>query len=452
MSSRRVVITGIGTASPLGLGLSALWEGILEGKSGIGRISSFAPDSLPSQIAGEVRDIPVSDFIPRRYRKAVKVMAQDIRLAVAGAYLAVKDAGLATKCIVERGEADEVNLNPTRLGCNIGAGLICADLNEMAEALSTAVEDPSEWPREFSLLRWGKEGMENLTPLWLLKFLPNMLACHVTILHDAQGASNTITCAEASSHLAIGEAYRTIARGAADVCISGGAESKVHPMGVVRQSMLGRLTNSHNDSPEEGCRPFDRARDGTAASEGAGVLILEALDHARARDARIYGEIVGFGAANSAYRLDGADPDGRGVRLAVRKALADAKINPAEVDLIAPFGAGTVEHDLSESRGIRAVLGETGERAPVMAIKSSVGTNGSGSGAIDLAVAVKALYEGVVPHVKNCDEPDPECGLNIVRGEPLEHRANTLLTNGLALGGGQCAALAIRRFTNGDSS
>ena len=297
MNPRRVVITGVGPVTPLGVCAEAFWNALAEGRSAVRRLQTFDPGGFDSQVGGEIDGLSISDFVPKSYRKASKIMARDIVLAVVAAYQAVRDAGLRTKCLIERGEAGGEPLpHPTRFGANIGAGLICADLAELAEALHSAAEGGG-----FSLRRWGAEGMNNLTPLWLLKFLPNMLACHVTIVHDAQGPSNTITCGEASSHLAIGEAFRTVARGVADVCICGGAESKINPMALVRQS-LGRRLSRRNDTPQAACRPFAATRDGTVVSEGGGLVILEELEHARRRGARIYAELVGFGAANDIHQ------------------------------------------------------------------------------------------------------------------------------------------------------
>ncbi|RME41237.1 MAG: beta-ketoacyl-[acyl-carrier-protein] synthase family protein, partial [Planctomycetota bacterium] len=254
-----MVITGLGVASPIGMGKDAFWEALTEGRCGVGRLQAFDPSGMPPQIAAELPSLNLSEAIPKSYRKSAKVMARDIKIAVVAAYHAVKDAGLITRCIVERGEAEgPPNVDSTRFGANIGAGLICADLDELAGALKTAAEDDGR----FSLARWGKEGMNNLTPLWLLKFLPNMLACHVTIVHDAQAPSNTITCGEASSVIAIGEAFRTIARGDADVCICGGAESKINPMSVVRTYLMGRLNVEDNDAPQRASRPFAADRRG----------------------------------------------------------------------------------------------------------------------------------------------------------------------------------------------
>jgi len=448
--SRRVVITGLGVVSPLGIGIEPTFDGLVERRSGIRRIGAFDPSTFKTPFAGEVGPYKIVEYVPKGYRKAVKVMARDIELAAIAAYLAVRDAGLKTKCVIERGDATgPSNVDSTRFGANIGAGLICADLVELAGALASALEDPSAAPaqRKFSYPRWGEEGMNNLTPLWLLKFLPNMLACHVTILHDCQAPSNTITCGEASSHLAIGEAFRTIARGAADICISGGAESKVNPMGLVRQSVLGRLVEDSSADPESACRPFDRRRAGGVVSEGAGLLILEELEHAKARGANIYAEVVGFGCSSNCTSWAEPQPDGRALRLAGAKALADARMNPADIDLVGAFGYGSVAHDASEAAGLHGLLGEASRRVRVLATKGSLGNNGAGSGAIDVAVAVAALKRGVLPPARNSDEIDPACGLNVVSGDPVDARCNALLTSAMAISGGQAASLVLRRYS-----
>ena len=444
----RVAITGLGVVSPLGLGIAETFDALVEKRCGIDRIQAFDPSRFSSQIAGEVRQGSVSECVPKSYRKAAKVMARDIELAVIAAYHAVKDAGIKTKCLVDRGEAEGgVSVDSTRFGANIGAGLICADLTELAGALATAAERPdSPSDRGFSLKKWGTEGMSNLTPLWLLKFLPNMLACHVTIVHDCQAPSNTITCGEASSHLAIGEAYRTIERGAADICICGGAESKINPMGLIRQSLLNRLVTECNDKPTEACRPFDVARKGSVISEGGGLLILEELERAKKRGARIYAELVGFGAAVNAKNWLEPQADGRAHHLAMSKAIADAGLKAADIGLVNAAGVGTIEHDASEAAGIRATLGASATTVPVLATKGSLGNNGAGSGAIDLAVTIMALQRGTIPPSFNTDNIDPACGLNVVRGDPTDCRADVAISVAGALSGGQTAALVVRRY------
>lgn len=447
MKKHRVVITGLGVASPLGLGAVETFEALVEKRSGIDRIAAFDPSHFTSQIAGEVKNGNVKDCVPKGYRKATKVMAKDIELAVIAAYHAVRDAGVQTKCLVERTEAQAADVDSTRFGANIGAGLICADLNELAGALSSAAERPdAAQDRGFSLKKWGTEGMSNLTPLWLLKFLPNMLACHVTIVHDCQAPSNTITCGEASSHLAIGEAYRTIERGAADICICGGAESKVNPMGLMRQSLLNRLVTDSNENPAQACRPFDKDRKGAVIGEGGGLLILEELERAKARGARIYAEVVGFGASVNAKNWLEPQADGRGLALAIGKALKDAGASPSDVGLINAFGVGTVQHDAAEAAGIKSALGNGAGKVPVLATKGSLGNCGAGSGAIDLAMLTLAMSRGIVPPSLNTTNVDPACGLNVVRGDPTDCHAEVGLSVASALSGGQTAALLIRRY------
>jgi 3-oxoacyl-[acyl-carrier-protein] synthase II len=443
---RRVVITGLGPATPIGIGIEPFWAALLEGRCGLRRIEAFDASGLEAQIGGELPPFSLSDSIPKGYRKSAKVMARDIVIAVVCAYHAVKDAGLVTKCIVERGEAPgPPNVDSRRLGANIGAGLICADLNELASALATAADDDGR----FSLAKWGTVGMANLTPLWLLKFLPNMLACHVTIVHDAQAPSNTITCAEASSHLAIGEAFRTIARGDADVCMCGGAESKMNPMAVARRVLCGGLNTKSNDAPEMASRPFGSRRQGTVASDGGGLVILESSDHARARGARIYAELVGFGAGAGAGTNSWTrpDPKGSGIALALRNALADADSTPDQIDLVSPFGTGTVAHDAAEMTAWNEVFGPRLRDIPAVTPRGALGSNGAGSGAIDFATTVMALSQNTVPPSRNTDNLDEDCRFRFVQRNPIDARVKQAITVGYALAGAQNAALVVRRYT-----
>lgn len=443
MTHRRVVISGLGPVTPIGIGPSDFWNALLDARNGVRRISAFDPSRFDSQIGGEIDGVAIGDYVPKAYRKSAKVMARDIVLAVAAAYKAVSDAGLRTKCHVERGETpDPPNVDSTRFGANIGAGLICADLNELAEALHAASENGT-----FSLAKWGAEGMTNLTPLWLLKFLPNMLACHVTIVHDAQAPSNTITCGEASSHLAIGEAFRTIARGAADICICGGAESKSNPMALLRQS-LGKRLSLRNHEPSRACRPFAADADGTVISEGAGLVILEELEHARKRGARIYAELVGFGAGHDAFRPSTPDPAGRGIASSIRKALRDAALTPDHVNLLAAFGSGIRARDQAEAAAFRAVFADRLSDVPVLATKGGIGNNGAGSGAIDFIAAVLAMYNSTIPASLNTESADPSLGLRIHSTGPIDARIDVAVSTAYALAGGQNAALVIRRFQN----
>ena len=442
-AERRVVVTGLGTVTPLGIGIEPFWDALLARQSGIRVIQSFDASGLAANFGGEVPPFKMGDYVPKSYRKSTKVMARDIELAVAAAYLAAKDAGLATKCLVEREEAPAGSgLDNTRFGANIGAGLICADLPELAGALASAVDETGV----FSLKQWGTTGMENLTPLWLLKFLPNMLACHVTIVHDCQAHSNTVTCADASSHLAIGEAFRTIARGAAKVCICGGAESKINPMGLARQQLLGRLACASDGDPQHACRPFAADRHGLVCSEGAGLVILEDFEHARARGARIYAELAGFGASSNTHDWMTPHPEGLGIAQAVSKALRDAQLTPDDIGLIGAFGTGVPDHDASEYRGLAAVFGKRCAAVPAVAIKGSLGHNGAGSGALDVATAIMALYHNAVPPSLNTEPPDPALRLGFVSAGPVDLRARAAVSIGYALHGGQNAALVIKKY------
>jgi 3-oxoacyl-[acyl-carrier-protein] synthase II len=312
MATRRVVITGIGIASPIGIGVGPFWDALCAGTVGVSKITSFDAGGFASQIAGQVPAFKIGDYVPKHYRKATKVMARDIELAVVAADGAFKDAGLKSRAYTDKPEIDG-----TRFGCNIGAGLISVDLDELTSAMAGSRDGD-----RLDLAKWGREGMTQLTPLWLLKYLPNMLACHVTIIHELKGPSNTITCGDASSHLAIGEAFRTIQRGDADLAVCGGAETKVQPMGLMRQCLLNRVTTTHNDAPASAVRPFDSAATGTAVGEGGGLFILEEYDHATARGAKIYAELVGFGASQDTYRITEPDPTGQSYARAVQKALA----------------------------------------------------------------------------------------------------------------------------------
>jgi len=433
MSARRVGISGLGVIVPGAVGAEAMFANLLARGRFVKPIEAFDPSSFPCRIAGQLDGFSARKYVPRSYRKAVKVMARDIEIAVAAADLAVRDAGVVTAGI----EGAEPDVEPARLACNIGAGLICADLNELGAAVNTAVRDG-----RFDFQAWGREGMNNLTPLWLLKYLPNMLACHVTIVHAAKGPSNTITCGQASAHLAVGEAARTIARGAADLAFAGGAESKLNPMGLLRQCLLGRLTCAGNDAPEQACRPFDADRSGTVIGEGGGLLLLEELTRAEARG--VYAEVVGFAAACDPEGVDYTRPRAGGVARAVAGALADAGIGPEEVDLVIPQGSGVPAEDLAEAEALRSALGERASEVPVVPLCGGFGSLFAGAGGVALAAAAMALHRQTVPPAVNCDRPDPACGLNVSQ-EPRSGELRHALCSCFSVGG-QSAAVVLRRY------
>jgi len=434
MSARRVVISGVGVVTPVGLGIEELFDALLTKRSGIKRIDRFDASTFPCRVAGQLDDFSARRFVPKTYRKAVKVMARDIEIAVVAADLAVRDSGIVTA-----GVEGEPTIDPDRLGCNIGAGMICADLDELGLAVNTAVTDG-----RFDIERWGAEGMQNLTPLWLLKYLPNMLACHVTIIHAAKGPSNTITCCEASGHLAVGEAARTIARGGADAAIAGGAESKLNPMGLLRHSLLGRLNTGANDAPEGACRPFDVAHAGTVVGEGGGLLVLEDLDRAAGRGARVYAEVAGVGAACDPAGVDYLKPTSGGLARAVGAALDDAGIAPGDVDIVMSCATGVPAEDVAEADALREALGERAETVPVTSPAGAVGNLFAGAGAVAQAVGALALHRQTVPPGVGFETPDPACRLN-VPAAPIETELNHVLCTAFGLGG-QSAAIVLKRY------
>jgi 3-oxoacyl-[acyl-carrier-protein] synthase II len=427
---RRVVVTGIGVVSPIGIGSAAFWTHLIAGKCGIARIASFDPGGFPCQIAGEAPPYKIGDYVPKSYRKATKVMARDIELAVVAADDAFKDSGLKS-----RAYSDTPDFDSERFGCNIGAGLINAELNELTAAMSTARDG-----NRLDLAKWGRDGMTQLTPLWLLKYLPNMLACHVTIIHQLKGPSNTITCADASSHLAIGEAFRTIQRGKADLAICGGAESKVQPMGLIRQTMLGRLSETHNESPADAVRPFDADADGTVLSEGGGLLILEEFDRAKKRGAKIYAELVGFAASQDSFKVTEPEKSGHSCGQAIIRALKDAGLSNDAVDLHIPNGLGIATHDRAEINGLSHAYGDRLATVPLSPIKGQIGSLAAGGG-VEAAAAVLAVHHGVIPPAANVCKPVTKIN---VAPESRHGKIGVAVTSVYSLGG-QNAALVFRK-------
>lgn len=429
---RRVVVTGIGVISSIGLGVGAFWTNLLAGKIGTRRIAAFDPSGFPCQIGDEALPYKIGDFVPKSYRKAAKVMARDIELAVVAADDAFRDSGLKSKAYSETPDFDGA-----RFGCNIGACLINAELNELTAAMATARDG-----NHLDLTKWGRDGMTQLTPLWLLKYLPNMLACHVTIVHELKGPSNTITCAEASSHLAIGEAFRTIQRGKADLAICGGAANMVQPMALVRQKMMGRLTETHNDSPTEAVRPFNADADGMVLGDGGGLLILEEFERAKNRNAKIYAEVVGFAATQDSYSVTDPDPSGRNYAQAITRALADAGRKADSVDLHMPHGLGIPAHDRAELNGLKTAYGSRLSSVALSPIKAQIGFAGAGCG-VEVAATVLALHHGRIPPAVHTTKPIDGLRLN-VSAEARDAQLGVAVASVFSVGG-QNAALVFAR-------
>jgi len=436
MSLARVVVTGLGAVSPLGMTARDMWEGLCAGRCGISQITAFDPVGFTCKLAGQVPDYKIQQYVQKNYRKATKLMSRDIELVVIAADEAIKSGGLVTKGV----DPERVNINPERVAINLGAGLISCDLVELAPAVAASVTDG-----EFDIRKWGKDGLDLVTPLWLLKYLPNMLACHIGIIHDIQGPSNSITCAEASAHLAIGEAAHIIARGNSDIALAGGAEAKVNPIVMIRQCLLKRATSENNDRPASACRPFDADARGSVFGEAAGVVLLENLENAVGRGAKIYAEIVGVGGSNSINpKYEHLEADGYGLQVAIQKAMADAHIQPGDLDLIIPHGTGIPCDDLAEAKAIEASLGSATKEIPVWPTKSMLSNTGAASGALDVIAAIFSITDGKIPAAKNCERKADGCNLNIVSKEQQANVRYALCCSYTY--GGQTAALVLKNL------
>jgi len=457
--ARDVLITGIGTVAALGVGVQPLWEGLCAGRSALGPLKLLDPSGFASRLGGEVRGFAAKDYVPKGYRKAVKVMARDIELAVGAAKVAVDDAGIVT-----RSHADTPDRTPSydasRMGCHIGAGLISAETLELAAAQATALGDDAGDAAAggFSLRNWGtvttpgftpKGGMDNLPPLWMLKYLPNMLACHVTIIHGCEGPSNTITCAEASSLLSLGESRRVIERGDADLCFSGGAESKLSLMALMRAEFTGRLAATGDETDGGGIvRPFDPDAPGTLLAEGGGILILEAEDAARARGARVYARLSGFGAAQSAtgyLPMGQATPEAESeaLELAIAGALRDAGLSPHDIDAVSSHALGWPGHDAAELRALRTVFRDRLSDIELIATAPFVGDMGAGHGAVQVAAAALALFHQTLPARLNAGTPPAGVRAHAVASRAAALRHVLVVSTSI---GGQNAAAVLSRF------
>ena len=419
----RGVISGVGTVAPNGIGNGAFWDSLKAGRSGIGLLESMPNGGYPSKLAAEIRDFDPENYI--YCKKFIKVMSRDIQLGVTAASMAMQDAALKTG-----------GIDPVRLGVVYGGGRISTRPEDLVAAASQILTDDMV---EFT--RWGEDGLGKIAPLWLLKRLPNMPACHVAIEHDAQGPNNTITCRDASALLALGEAVRVIERGAADAMIVGACSSNIHPVDLTKFNLFESLSH-RDDDPEHACRPFDVTRDGTIVGEGAAAFIVERYEHAVAREANIYAEVLGVGAgSDGSGHTNGSD--GRGIARSIQTALRRSNLEPDQIGHINAHGKSTQRDDLVEARGYYWGLGEATRRIPVTALKSYFGHFDGGSGAVELAGSLLSLRNETLPATLNYRIPDPRCRLNVVNDGPQPLRNLTALTvNRTAIG--QSAAAIIR--------
>ena len=404
-----IVVTGVGVVSPIGIGKNPFWTALCEGRSGVRRLELFDDPTLSPLIGGVV-----ANFDPKQYvrpRKSLKVMSRDIQLAFAAADLACVDAGLRERPIA-----------PERLGVIFGAALIPGELDELSGAYRSCLVDG-----KFDFGRWGPAAMAEMFPLWMLKYLPNMPACHIGIGQDARGPSNSITMGDVSSLSALAEAVRVLERGQADAIIVGGVGARLHPVVWARTDVRG--LSRRFDNPAAASRPFDAERDGLVNGEGAGTLILETRSHAHARGATIFASILGCAVAFEPGRLELSNKGatlGRGNNVIGRTlaaALHDAGLTPAELGCVVAHGTSDVVDDRIEAQAIRAVLGDV----PVTAPKGNFGYLGAGSGALETAVSVLALQHRLVPPTLNYEHPDPQCPINVVHGRPMPLSCPTAL-------------------------
>ncbi len=429
-SERRVVITGIGFVTPLGDSPDRIWERLASGQGALRQVQAFPVAGLPNDVVAEIRDFDfLKGYALPKYRNALrksrKYMARDIQLAVAAAQLAMNDAGLV-----------DGGVDPTRIGIDLGAGLISTELDELAPAIATA----SSGTGSFDFPTWGRDAIGVVEPIWLLKYLPNMLACHISILMDCQGPSNTITEADASSNLAIAEATRIIARGKADVMITGGADSKIHPLSLTRLALYNNMS-SWQGEPSQALRPFDARRDGTLHGEGAGILIIEEREHALRRGATIHGEILGAGSGCDALPGGGMDPQGGGTETAIKGALREAKLDPRAIGHVNAHGSGSKVGDRAEARAFRRVFGP--DAPPVTALKGYIGNISSGCGAVELIASLVGVNRGMIPPTINCDDLDTECEIDVVTGSPRPTNNAVFVNTNLTVNG-QAAAVVVR--------
>ena len=424
---KRVVVTGFGALAPNGNTAEAFWRATCEGKSGIGRIAAFDPTGFAVQIAGEVKDFDPAKFVPNR--KALKVMGRNIRFGVAASRMAMEHSGLL-----------EAPPAPARFGVVMGSGIVPTDVEEVGQAIVASLDEEGR----LDLRRFGTTGQKTLFPLWLLKHLPNMVAAHVSIFHQAQGPNNTIVTACSASTQAIGEAMRILERGDADVMLAGGSDSRIDPLSLVAYTLLGALSTSGR-APDQVSRPFDRERDGFGLGEGAGVLVLETEEHAKARGATIYAECVGYASSFDAFAATQPEPEGRGAVQSMREALRDASLSPDDIDYISAHGTSTVLNDLAETVAVKKLFGARASKVPMSSIKSMIGHLIGAAGALEAVVSVLAIRDGILPPTINYETKDPQCDLDYVPNEARRAKVRTVLSNSFGFGG-QNASLVLREY------
>jgi len=410
---RRVVVTGLGLVTPLGTGVEKTWRNLCEGVSGISSISRFDTGDLGVKIAAEVRDFNIEDFVEKKTARHLDLFVQ---YAVASASMALKDSGLAIT-------AD----NAERVGVITGCGL--GGLPTIEQYHQVMME----------------KGTRRITPFFIPLVIPNMGAGQISILLGAKGPNLSVTTACAAGTHAVGEAFRAIVYGDCDVAITGGSESTICPLAVGGFHAMKALS-TRNDDPQKASRPFDRDRNGFIIAEGGGALILEELEHARERGARIYAEIIGFGLTGDAYHMAAPPEDGEGGARCIRMAIRDTGLQPQDFDYINAHGTSTPLNDSCETKAIKAVFGDHAYKLAISSTKSMTGHMLGGAGGIEAAFTALSIYHQIAPPTINLENPDPECDLdyvpNVARPMKIEHA----LSNSFGFGGTN-AVIAMKRFS-----
>jgi len=409
---RRVVITGVGMVSPLGIGNRENWEALLQGRSGIGPITRFDASDYSCRIAGEVKGYNPEDWVPK---KDVKKMDLFIHYAMAAAEIAMRDAGFQ----VEASEAD-------RVGVYIGSGIGGLPSIERQHAI---------------LL---KEGPRRVSPFFIIGLIVNMASGQVSIRYGAKGPNQAACTACATGTHAIGDAFEIIKRGDADVMIAGGCEGVIAPLCVGGFSAM-RALSTRNDDPGRASRPFDADRDGFVIGEGAGIVILEELGHAVRRDAAVHAEVAGYGVSGDAFHVSAPSEDGDGPVRVMRRAIQDAGIDPSAIDYVNAHGTSTPQGDAVETCALKKVFGDRARTVAVSSTKSMTGHLLGGAGGLETAIVALAIREGIVPPTINYATPDPECDLDYVPNEARRMRVNYALNNSFGFGGTN-AALVLKKY------
>lgn len=399
---RRVVVTGLGAVTPLGVGVGPTWEAILAGRSGVGRITKFDPSDFPTTIAAEVKAFVPEDFVDR---KEIKRMDPFIHLAMASTHFAMADSGLA----IDEGLAP-------RVGVYMGSGL--GGLTTLERFHQAYLE----------------EGVRKISPFFIPMLISNLAPGHIAIRYGAKGPNITTTTACAASSHAIGEGVLAIRRGVCDAVIAGGSEATITPMGLGGFCAMKALSTRNGD-PARASRPFDKERDGFVMGEGAAMLILEELEFARKRGAKIYAELCGYGATGDAFHVTAPAPGGEGAVRCMRAALSDARVSPEEVDYINAHGTSTPYNDAFETMAIKTVFGEHARKLMVSSTKSMTGHLLGAAGALEGVFSILAISEGAVPPTINYETPDPECDLDYVPNEARRSKVRYALSNSFGFGG-----------------